>query len=224
MGAGGEDILLSPKARGLVPLSIECKSYRSVAVYNWYQQAKDNCPKKVEPVVVFKANHKKPLVAVDAEYFFANFPQKQCPKCGETKLISAFSNSRGRKDGKQVYYKPCKAADNKEWGDKNPEYYKKWRGDNKDKIKSSQLKRIYGISLEDYSVLLEEQENKCKVCGKHEVDHHQSLHVDHDHNTGEIRGLLCTNCNIGLGYFKDNLTSLSNAIQYLRNFSKGTRR
>lgn len=70
MGAGGEDILLSPAARKLVPYSIECKNLNSMAFYKWYDQAVSNCPKGSEPIVVAKANHRKPVVIVDAEYFF----------------------------------------------------------------------------------------------------------------------------------------------------------
>lgn len=73
MGAGGEDILLSPAARKILPVSIECKNLASIAAYKWYEQAVANTPKGSEPVVVFKANRKKPLVAVDAEYFFKHF-------------------------------------------------------------------------------------------------------------------------------------------------------
>ena len=70
MGAGGEDIMLSPKARKLVPVSIECKSRKSFAVYKDYEQAEANAPEGSEPIVVIKQNRNKPLVLVDAEYFF----------------------------------------------------------------------------------------------------------------------------------------------------------
>lgn len=73
MGQGGEDVQLSPAARKLLPMSIECKSYANIAVYKWYDQAVINCPKKCEPVLVMKANHRSPVVVVDAEYFFNNF-------------------------------------------------------------------------------------------------------------------------------------------------------
>ena len=69
MGAGGEDIQLSPAARKLVPWSIECKSNKAIAVYKFYDQAKENCSKKHEPVVFMKMNGRKPLAMVDAEYF-----------------------------------------------------------------------------------------------------------------------------------------------------------
>ena len=73
MGSGGEDVLLSPAARKLIPVSIECKNMASMAFYKWYDQACVNAPKGPEPVVVAKANHRKPVVIVDAEYFFNNF-------------------------------------------------------------------------------------------------------------------------------------------------------
>jgi len=70
MGAGGEDVLLSPAARRRVPYSIECKNLASMAFYKWMEQAKANCPPGIEPLVVAKANNKKPVVIIDAEYFF----------------------------------------------------------------------------------------------------------------------------------------------------------
>ena len=68
MGAGGEDVQLSPAARKLIPYNVECKSLAKVAVYNYYEQAKQHG--KHTPVVVVKQNGSKPLVVVDAEHFF----------------------------------------------------------------------------------------------------------------------------------------------------------
>ena len=70
MGAGGEDILFSPVAARRMGISIECKSRDRIAVYGYYQQAQENCPTNREAVVVIKQNRAKPLVVVDAEYFF----------------------------------------------------------------------------------------------------------------------------------------------------------
>jgi hypothetical protein len=80
MGQSGEDVQLSPTARKLFPLSIECKSYASMAFYKWYDQAVINTPKDCEPILVAKANHRDPVVIVNAEYFFEHIaPRKQ--KC-----------------------------------------------------------------------------------------------------------------------------------------------
>jgi hypothetical protein len=69
MGAGGEDVLLSPTARRRCPISVECKSRDRIAVYGYYEQAETNAKGKGEPVVFIKQNRSRPLVVVDAEYF-----------------------------------------------------------------------------------------------------------------------------------------------------------
>jgi hypothetical protein len=70
MGAGGEDVQLSPAARKLFPYSVECKAFKSFAIYKVMEQAKDNCPKGAEPLSIIKADRQKPLAVVDAEFFF----------------------------------------------------------------------------------------------------------------------------------------------------------
>ena len=77
MGAGGEDVLLSTAARKLLPLSFECKNRASYAFYKDYDQAVVNAPKGAEPVLVAKANHRKPVVIIDAEYFMKHYSPKQ---------------------------------------------------------------------------------------------------------------------------------------------------
>ncbi len=71
MGAGGEDVQLSPAARDIYPIQIECKSRAKMAVYEDYKQAASHGNN--EPVVVIKQNQCKPLAVVDADYFFRNF-------------------------------------------------------------------------------------------------------------------------------------------------------
>lgn len=71
MGQGGEDIQLSPAARKLLPVSIECKARKKVgSIYEWYQQAVDNCPSGSEPILIIKEDRKKPLVILDADTYF----------------------------------------------------------------------------------------------------------------------------------------------------------
>jgi hypothetical protein len=76
MGVSGEDLLFSPKARRYLPISIECKSRSAIAVYGFYDQAKTNA-KGYEPCCVIKQNRSKPLVVVDAEYFFKLLKESQ---------------------------------------------------------------------------------------------------------------------------------------------------
>ena len=70
MGAGGEDVQLSPAARKLFPYSVECKAHKSFAIYTVMDQAETNCPKNVQPMGIIKADRRSPLVVLDAEYFF----------------------------------------------------------------------------------------------------------------------------------------------------------
>jgi len=76
MGAQGEDVQLSPAARKQYPVSIECKSRASYAFYKDYDQATVNAPKGMEPILVAKANYRSPVVIVDADWFFKNFPKR----------------------------------------------------------------------------------------------------------------------------------------------------
>ena|ERR1035437_7804060 len=82
---------------------------------------------------------------------------------------------------------------------------------------SSNSRRLkeYGIGTKEYNELVVKQEGKCLICGIHQNNLGKTLSVDHNHSTKEIRGLLCNSCNLGLGYFKDNLINLMRAIKYL---------
>ena len=71
MGVSGEDIQLSPAARKLFPYSVEAKARKSIAISDWYEQCKTNAPKGMEPMLVVKADRKKPLVCVDLEHYFS---------------------------------------------------------------------------------------------------------------------------------------------------------
>ena len=76
------------------------------------------------------------------------------------------------------------------------------------------------ISRDDYNKVFIEQDGKCLICGKHQSELEKGLAVDHDHITGKVRGLLCFHCNIGLGMFRDDITLLTNAINYLVKIDK----
>ena len=80
-------------------------------------------------------------------------------------------------------------------------------------------KRLYGVDQAVYNSMLEKQGGCCAICGSTEVNSVASVHseffVDHDHKTGAVRGLLCHNCNVGLGNFQDSVGNLEKAIAYL---------
>lgn len=77
--------------------------------------------------------------------------------------------------------------------------------------KNSSLLWNYGITLEEYEQLMKKQDNKCAICGEE-----KQLVVDHDHKTKKIRGLLCNQCNTGIGLLKDNTNILQKSINYLK--------
>lgn len=105
----------------------------------------------------------------------------------------------------------------------NKEKIKKDRKDNPDKHKNYNLKRDYGITVEDYNSLLEDQNFSCASCGisttelenNNQWKRHHKLVVDHCHETGRIRGLLCNNCNTALGMVKESLAVLEGLKRYV---------
>ena len=80
---------------------------------------------------------------------------------------------------------------------------------------NNNLKRVYGITLEDKKVILAASGGRCAICRIELPLLSKSTHADHDHKTGNIRGVLCRDCNHGLGTFKDSTELLRAAIQYL---------
>jgi hypothetical protein len=81
------------------------------------------------------------------------------------------------------------------------------------------LWHFYKITPQAYAVMLENQNGTCAICAK-APESGQNLGVDHDHSTGYVRGLLCNNCNVGLGHFVDDIDRLKKAITYLENCAK----
>jgi len=83
--------------------------------------------------------------------------------------------------------------------------------------KTTRLKSEFGINIDIYNKMLEAQGGECAICGSRVADKAgRMLHVDHCHKTGKVRGLLCTNCNTGLGKFKDDSILMLKAISYLK--------
>jgi hypothetical protein len=97
---------------------------------------------------------------------------------------------------------------------------KNWRISNPLKFKATNLKKYWPDLptqqyLEEYNKLLAAQDDKCKICLKHKTEFKFALCVDHCHDTGKVRGLLCDNCNQALGLLKDDVDALKRAIEYI---------
>jgi hypothetical protein len=124
---------------------------------------------------------------------------KRCPDCGEVKPLDEFPRNKNSKDGRHTYCKPCHNA-------RGRETYERLHGG----TRHYHLKRRYGISADEFDELVRQQGGVCAICGRPDPEH-----VDHDHVTGEVRGILCFNCNGGLGQFRDSVDSLRAAAAYL---------
>lgn len=132
---------------------------------------------------------------------------KYCKKCDAYKPINHFGKHSSAKSG---YKYTCKICRRKAYAKyrKNPK--------NQIRIKSQQLQKYFGITITDYNILLQKQNNRCAICGGLK-NQKNTLYfaVDHDHTTGEVRGLLCGKCNTAIGLMHDSITNLNNAINYL---------
>ena len=91
---------------------------------------------------------------------------------------------------------------------------KRWRDANPEKAKNAIYKSRYDITLADYEIMFETQDGKCAICGMINADG-RNLGVDHDHETGDVRGLLCSKCNSALGLINDDINILAKMISYL---------
>lgn len=132
---------------------------------------------------------------------------KECTKCHEILPVDNFLFINKDKGYRSSYCNTCR---NKEIGSKRGyDFYRKRK-----------LRRDYSLTVEDFDVMLLQQGNRCKICGKEFKDCSKnpvknSVCIDHDHSTGKVRGLLCDYCNKGLGFFKDSIVNLQSAIEYL---------
>jgi hypothetical protein len=102
------------------------------------------------------------------------------------------------------------------WYVENPdrarERMRAWNARNPDRVRANNRKHKYGLSPSDYAALLDSQNGACAICG---TTPPKGLHVDHDHVTGRVRGLLCHPCNTGLGFLERPASWLASAARYL---------
>jgi hypothetical protein len=167
----------------------------------------------------------------------------RCTKCKKDLPDDMFYNSKTRKSGLTAWCKECSKNNYSNLKTYDPSYIgtKICRKCNRRKERREYCKRIhstdglspyckectrlyslsnrYRISVDDYTEMFTKQDGKCAICGQSETVTHKgkliSLCVDHNHITGEIRGLLCLDCNTGLGKFKDDKELLKKVICYL---------
>lgn len=87
--------------------------------------------------------------------------------------------------------------------------------DNRLKLQKWRLKTYFGMTVSDFDAMASKQHNRCVICSSPPRGRWHYLHVDHNHRSGKVRGLLCNSCNLGLGKFKDDPAILRRAASYL---------
>ena len=131
---------------------------------------------------------------------------RKCRDCGLEANIDSelelFATNATCKYGKDNLCKEC--ANIRRQKSYTPEKYKEYA-----------FKKKYGITKEDYNIMFNEQNGCCKICSKHQSELSATLAVDHNHLTGDVRGLLCGSCNRGIGLLQDDVGLLKAAIKYI---------
>lgn len=135
-----------------------------------------------------------------------------CVGCDVTKPLDDFRIHRTYRGAKKYIHrarkcKSCHLAEHRRWLRTNPDASERYS-------RANQTRR-YGITPLEYAEMLEAQEGACRICMKPNLSDGKNLAIDHDHRTGKIRGLLCSNCNIGIGNFREDEHLLRAAIAYL---------
>ena len=138
-----------------------------------------------------------------------NLDTKICTKCKDEKLVSEFPKDKITKDGFHPWCKSCNS-------ERQKEYRKSISGSVvcKELDRKANLRKL-GVTTEQWDSKFIEQKGRCGICGVHQSELIKRFATDHNHITMEFRGLLCDNCNRGIGLLKDNISVLLKAVDYL---------
>lgn len=135
---------------------------------------------------------------------------KSCNVCGEHKLLSEYSKVHSAGNVYRVYCKKCAVKMVQDKRKDDPLWWRKFY-----------LKKHFNMTMKDYQDMLESQDYKCLICEtRFDIEViGKRPNLDHCHSTGKIRGILCFNCNTGIGKLNDNLSTLKKAVQYLESYN-----
>lgn len=148
---------------------------------------------------------------------------KVCPACKENKPVSEFNKKTKQRNGLCPYCRDCIKMKYHEKIRIDPDYFNRRQNERRKEDPDYRIsayqrnkERKYGISQEKFDKILKSQKGKCAICGIHQRDLKRKLAIDHNHDTGVVRGLLCHKCNFLLGYANEDLDVLQNSINYLK--------
>jgi hypothetical protein len=134
---------------------------------------------------------------------------KTCTKCGIEKSLDDFHKAKQARDGRRSRCKDCCIASRREYVAANLEHVRSYARQYQRARKGVQ------ITPEQAELMAAEQGHACAMCKRPEAELGRRLHLDHDHETGQIRELLCGSCNRGLGYLQDNPDLLRGGADYI---------
>lgn len=155
---------------------------------------------------------------------------KYCGKCFNWKPVTEFNSNNTKWD---KLHSPCKSCTNidskqwhknnqehhreylKQWHENHPEYLKQWRENHPNNVYFISIKHSYGITREEWVNLYQSLDGKCAICGN-PFKNQRDCHTDHNHTTGQIRQLLCSNCNKLIGRVYEDVSILASMINYLK--------
>lgn len=137
-----------------------------------------------------------------------------CRKCNIEKPVTEFHKNKSRKDGLQSWCKACQQESTYAWRAENLERANAIsRRSYENRGREAQRGKLYGMQPGEYDTMLALQDGRCAICGRAPYD--RPLDVDHDHVTKRVRGLLCRQCNSGIGKLQDSVELLMKAVKYL---------
>jgi hypothetical protein len=139
---------------------------------------------------------------------------KTCTRRGESKAADLFHQDRTSKDGRYSRCKACLAKNRRA-------NYDRYRIKQRLAERRWWLRTEYGLTIEDYDALLEKQGGACAVCQAPTGAQARRLHIDHDHETGKVRGLLCGPCNSALGLLREDPHILARMTSYILEHEDG---
>lgn len=136
-------------------------------------------------------------------------PRGEARAAGKVRYMPDSPCRRGHVCERYVCNDRCVECDNISCRDTHPSYNTRY-----ERTRKHKLKTLYGITPAQFDQMREDQNNTCAICSS-PFESRKQVHVDHNHATGRVRGLLCTRCNMGIGYFKENTDALLAAVEYL---------